>query len=88
MKNSREIVIDLVDKQLINGEEAFALINDILQSEILEAWKALNNKSNSDLLKVEKDWSLPSGWMGTANPSWIYNNATTTTACNATCGSS
>lgn len=83
MKTSRQIIIDLVDKQLITGEEAFALINDVLQSEILESWKALNNKSNSDLLKVDgsKDWNISSGWTSSATPSWLYNTATTT-ACN------
>ena len=85
---SRQIIIDLVDKQLINGEEAFVLINDVLQSEILESWKTLNDKHNSDLLKVDgtKDWNIPSNWVNTTNPSWIYNTATTT-AGNA-CGSS
>lgn len=74
---SRQIIIDLVDKQLITGEEAFVLINDVLQSEILESWKALNNKSNSDLLnldgsKQEKSYS----WTNTP-PSWIYTPTTT-----------
>lgn len=78
--NSRQIIIDLIDKQIINGEQAFVLINDVLQSEILESWKALNNKSNSDLLKVDgtKDWNTSSNWVGIANPSWTYNTATTT----------
>ena len=34
---SREIVIDLIDKGLITGEQAFTLINDIVAAEIKEA---------------------------------------------------
>jgi hypothetical protein len=34
---SREIIIELIDKQIINGQEAFTLINDLLKAEMLEA---------------------------------------------------
>lgn len=73
--NSRQIIIDLIDKQIINGEQAFTLINDIIQSELLESWKALNNKENKDLLKVNN--SNP--WI-TTNPSWVFagDSATST----------
>ena len=37
--NSREIIIDLIDKKIINGEQAFTLINDLLKAELLEAWE-------------------------------------------------
>lgn len=40
--NSRQIIIDLIDKQIINGEQAFTLINDLLKAELLEAWDTLN----------------------------------------------
>lgn len=50
---SREIIIDLVDKKIINGEQAFTLINDLLKAELLEAWETLNaskeNKNSSRL---------------------------------------
>ena len=46
---SRDIIIKLLNEHLITGEEAFVLINDVLQSEMLEAWKALNNKSTLDI---------------------------------------
>lgn len=49
--NSREIIIDLIDSGKINGEQAAILLNDLFQSELLESWKALNNKNNSDLAK-------------------------------------
>lgn len=39
---SREIIIDLIDKQIINGQDAFTLINDLLKAELLEAWETLN----------------------------------------------
>lgn len=51
--NSRQIIIDLIDKQIINGEQAFTLINDLLRAELLEAWDTLNaskeNKNSSRL---------------------------------------
>lgn len=57
--NSREIVIDLINKQIINGEQAFVLINDLLKAELMEAWETLykeqaDKKSNSftDLNKL------------------------------------
>lgn len=34
---SREIIIDLINRQIINGEQAFTLINDLLKSEMMEA---------------------------------------------------
>jgi hypothetical protein len=34
---SREIIIDLIDRQIIDGEKAFTLINDLLQSELMES---------------------------------------------------
>ena len=34
---SREIIIDLINKQIINGQDAFTLINDLLKAELLEA---------------------------------------------------
>lgn len=41
---SREIIIDLINKQIIDGEMAFTLINDLLQSELMESWKILNTQ--------------------------------------------
>lgn len=49
---SREIIIELIDKQIINGQDAFTLINDLLKAELLEAWETLNaskEKSSSRL---------------------------------------
>lgn len=64
---SREIVIGLIDKGTIDGKQAATLLNDIYQSELLESWKALNNKENHDLVKdMLKDngeyWTSPSTW--------------------------
>ena len=56
---SREIIIDLIDRQIIDGEKAFILINDLLQSEMMEAWKVLDDskkaskKNNLDWLQVQ-----------------------------------
>ena len=44
---SREIIIDLIDKQIINGQDAFTLINDLLKAELLEAWETLNTSKES-----------------------------------------
>lgn len=64
---SREIVIGLIDKGAIDGKQAATLLNDIYQSELLESWKALNNKENHDLAKdMLKDnggyWASPNSW--------------------------
>ena len=48
---SKEIIIKLIDEKKINGEEAYIIINDVLQSEMLETYKALENKKNSDIFK-------------------------------------
>lgn len=62
---SREIVIDLIDKGLITGEQAFTLINDIVAAEIKEAIEVLNES--------KKNWgSIRLGSQGTASPDpWI-----------------
>ena len=63
---SREIVIGLIDKGAIDGKQAATLLNDIYQSELLESWKALNNKENHDLakdmLKDNGGYWAPSTW--------------------------
>lgn len=69
---SREIVIDLIDKGLITGEQAFTLINDIVAAEIKEALEILNeSKKNLDNnwlnTQINKDWISVS-----SNPTWTY----------------
>lgn len=69
---SREIVIDLIDKGLITGEQAFTLINDIVAAEIKEALEILNeSKKNLDNnwlnTQINKDWLTVS-----SNPTWTY----------------
>lgn len=69
---SREIVIDLIDKGLITGEQAFTLINDIVAAEIKEALEVLNeSKKNLDNnwlnTQINKDWISVS-----SNPTWTY----------------
>lgn len=82
---SREIVIGLIDKGAIDGKQAATLLNDIYQSELLESWKALNNKENHDLAKdMLKDnggyWVSPNTW-GTINiPSGTTSYAITADA--------
>lgn len=69
---SREIVIGLIDKGAIDGKQAATLLNDIYQSELLESWKALNNKENHDLakdmLKDNGGYWAPSTWTTTTTP--------------------
>lgn len=88
---SREIVIGLIDKGTIDGKQAATLLNDIYQSELLESWKALNNKENHDLVKdMLKDnggyWASPSTWnIGTTSTNVPLDTgyATTATIANA-----
>lgn len=58
---SKEIIIKLIDEKKINGEEAYIIINDVLQSEMLETYKALENKKNSDIFKdiYDKPYTTP-----------------------------
>ena len=65
---SKEIIIKLIDEKKINGEEAYIIINDVLQSEMLETYKALENKKNSDIFKdiYNKPYTTPN-----TTPTWI-----------------
>lgn len=56
---SKEIIIKLIDEKKINGEEAYILLNDILQSEMLETYKALENKKNGEIFKEIRPSSIP-----------------------------
>ena len=89
---SKDIIIKLIDEKKINGEEAYVLLNDIFQSEMLETYKALENKKNSDLFKgiaVAPYTSVPNiTWTGGSNTStgssWdSYTTAVST--CEKTC---
>lgn len=71
---SREIIITLIDKQIINGQEAFTLINDLLKAELLEAWDTLNaskEKSSSRLTISD----LNSVWVN--SPAYSISNCDT-----------
>lgn len=72
---SREIIIELIDKKLINGEQAFVLINDIIKGELMEAWDTLQ--------KCSKEYNKP-GELTWINPLVSANTYSTT----ATSGSS
>lgn len=66
---SREIIINLIDKQIINGQDAFTLINDLLKAELLEAWDTLNaskENKNSSRLTIS---DLNSVWIN--NPAYV-----------------
>ena len=79
---SREIIIDLIDKKIINGEQAFTLINDLLKAEMLEAWETLNaSKQNSKSGFTNDDFNKV--WIA-ANPP--YSTNTYGTALTATQG--
>lgn len=56
---SKEIIIKLIDEKKINGEEAYILLNDILQSEMLETYKALENKKNGEIFKESIPYGIP-----------------------------
>ena len=79
---SREIIIDLIDKKIVNGEQAFTLINDLLKAEMLEAWETLNaSKQNNKSSLTNDDFNKI--WVA-ANPP--YSSGTYTTALSATSG--
>lgn len=73
--NSRQIIIDLIDKQIINGEQAFMLINDLLRAELLESWDTLNaskENRNSSRLTIS---DLNTVW--TNNPAYSISTCDT-----------
>lgn len=73
---SREIVIDLIDKQIINGQDAFTLINDLLKAELLEAWETLNaSKENRNSSRLT---------ISDLNSVWCNNPAYTISTCGDT----
>ena len=71
---SREIVQRLIDDHIINGEEAFTLINDICKNEMYDVWKTLegNNKQN-----VWNGFVYPN-ISSTASPTWTSASTITT----------
>lgn len=81
--NSREIIIDLIDKKIINGEQAFTLINDLLKAEMLEAWETLNASKQNGKSNFTDDFNKI--WVA-ANPPYSSGTTYTTTALNATSG--
>lgn len=79
---SREIIIELIDKQIISGQDAFTLINDLLKAELLEAWETLNASKQSGKSNFTDDFNKI--WVATNPP---YSTSTyTTTALSATSG--
>lgn len=60
---SKEIIVKLIDEHLIDGEQAYVLINDIVQAEMVATMKLLKDDSNSTKLTVV--------------PSWIHDSYTT-----------
>ena len=71
---SREIVQRLIDDHIINGEEAFTLINDICKNEMYDVWKTLegNNKQN-----LWSGFVYPSS-STTISPTWTSASTITT----------
>ena len=80
---SREIIIDLIDKQIINGQDAFTLINDLLKAEMLEAWETLNASKQNGKSNFTDDFNKI--WVA-ANPPYSSGTTYTTTALSATSG--
>ena len=79
MLTSRQIIIKLIDDKIITGEEAFTLINDIIQAEMVETYKVLEKKDNEKLSQLwNGDWhklaSTPI-WAGDTD-SITYNSGT------------
>ncbi len=69
MLTSRQIIIKLIDNKIITGEEAFTLINDIIQAEMVETYKVLEKKDSEKSSQTWKDdWSKI-----TTTPIWVGN---------------
>lgn len=54
---SREIIISLIDQKVINGEQAFILINDIIAAELLEGIKILKESDKKDTIVWNNGWT-------------------------------
>lgn len=81
---SREIIIDLIDKQIINGQDAFTLINDLLKAEMLEAWETLNASKQSGRSSLTND-DFNKIWVQTSSPYAAgYSSASTLTTTSGT----
>lgn len=81
MLTSRQIIIKLIDNKIITGEEAFTLINDIIQAEMVETYKVLEKKDSEKSSQTwNNDWnklvSTPI-WVGNSD-SITYNSGTCT----------
>lgn len=68
MLTSRQIIIKLIDNKIITGEEAFTLINDIIQAEMVETYKVLEKK---DTEKSNYTWTTQQKVPSTITPTWI-----------------
>lgn len=55
MKTSKDIIIRLIDQDIIDGEEAYVLLNDILRIEMIDAYKVLNEGKQSYQV-VQSPW--------------------------------
>ena len=91
---SREIVERLINEHIINGEEAFTLINDICKNEMYDVWKTLEgsktypnltwqtwkNDYSTTCASPNLDTSISSVTYTTDNVADLTNIATTPTA--------
>ena len=90
MLTSRQIIIKLIDNKIITGEEAFTLINDIIQAEMVETYKVLEKKDSEKSSQTwNNDWNkLVSNpiWVGNSD-SITYNSGTCTNTATSISGS-
>ena len=77
---SREIVERLINEHVINGEEAFTLINDICKNEMYDVWKTLEGSkvtfNPSTWTSVKYD---PTSYAITGNSNGVATSASTYT---------
>ena len=90
MLTSRQIIIKLIDNKIITGEEAFTLINDIIQAEMVETYKVLEKKDSEKSSQTwNNDWnklvSTPI-WVGNSD-SITYKSGTCTNTATSISGS-
>lgn len=82
MPTAKEIIIRLINEKIINGEEAYVLLNAILQSELMEAWKVLD-ESKEGSKKNSADWLQFTGPYTTTTTGITWTKGSNTITCDA-----
>lgn len=75
---SREIIIDLIDKDKITGEQAYVLLNDIFKAEMVAVNETL--KESKKYSGTDPVWIGGYGLTGTSSIGNLASNVAATTS--------